>query len=111
VDIPGARYEAEVEFWAALTGWPLRPETPAEFTALERPLGMPLRILLQRLAEPDGVVRAHLDWAAGSAREDVVARHEALGAQQMGRHRGWVVMTDPAGLRYCITARDPGSGA
>ncbi len=74
-------------------------------------MGMPLRILLQRLDEPDSVVRAHLDWAAGSARDDVVARHEVLGANQVGRHRRWVVMTDPAGMRYCLTARDPRTGA
>lgn len=110
LDIPAARYGAECAFWAELTGWRHVPETPEEFTALVRPDGMPLRILLQRLGEPDGQVRAHLDWAAGRERDAVVARHEAWGARVEGRRRGWVVLVDPAGLRYCVTARDPATG-
>lgn len=110
LDIPAARYESECVFWAELTGWPQVPETPEEFTALARPDAMPLRVLLQRLGEPDGPVRAHLDWAAGPDRDAVVARHEAWGARVERRRRGWVVLVDPAGLRYCVTARDPGTG-
>lgn len=110
LDIPASRYDDECAFWAELTGWAHVPETPAEFTALARPDGIPLRVLLQRLGEQDGPVRAHLDWAAGTERDAVVARHQSLGARVEGRRRGWVVLVDPAGLRYCVTARDPATG-
>ncbi|MCV2395441.1 hypothetical protein OEB99_14080 [Actinotalea sp. M2MS4P-6] len=110
LDIPAAGHDAECAFWAALTGWEHRPETPAEFTELARPHGIPLRILLQRLGEPDGQVRAHLDLAAGAQRDEVVERHVALGARVEARRRGWVVLTDPAGLPYCVTARDTVTG-
>jgi hypothetical protein len=110
VDIPAERYGAECAFWAALTGWELRKDTPEEFHELVRPPGVPLRLLLQRLGERGGEVRAHLDLAAGRSRDAVVAQHVAYGAVVEGRRRGWVVLRDPGGLRYCVTARDPVTG-
>ena len=48
LDIPVAGFDAEADFWAALTGWERRPGSLAEFDFLIRPDGMPLRLLLQR---------------------------------------------------------------
>lgn len=110
LDVPRDVHDAECAFWSAFTGWEHRPETPEEFSELVVPAGLPWRVLVQRLDEPSGEVRAHLDWAAGDGVADVVARHVALGAVEVGRRRGWVVLRDPAGLGYCVTAREPGQG-
>ena len=110
LDIPVDLHEAEVAFWQGLTGWELRGSPVAdEFHSLVRPPGMPLRLLLQRLGETGGPVRAHLDLAATDRRAETT-RHLALGAQVQREHALWTVLTDPTGSAYCVTDRDPGSG-
>ncbi len=110
LDIPSSRHEAECAFWAALSGWEHLPESPQEFSELSRPVGMPLRLLMQRLGEVDGGVRAHLDLAADGSRQEVAARHVGRGAVLTSTRRGWQVLVDPAGLSYCVTGRDPVTG-
>lgn len=107
LDIPASAYDTEVAFWQWLTGWELRVSRDHdEFRRLIRPPGQPLQILLQRLGEEDGPVRAHLDLAS-SDRDAETSRHVALGAVVQGVFGGWTVLTDPAGTTYCITDRDP----
>jgi hypothetical protein len=65
-----------------------------------------VRFLLQRLDEPEGPVRGHVDLAAAD-RAAEVERHQDLGARQAGRGDGWTVMQGPAGHRYCVTDRAP----
>jgi hypothetical protein len=105
IDIPRDRYDEECEFWAGLTGWELS-ERHGEFRRLRRPAGQPLNILLQRLDDPGGPVRAHLDLSADD-RAAEVRRHEELGARVERVHDGWTVMRPPAGPVYCITGRKP----
>lgn len=109
LDVPDDRFEREARFWQDLTGWPgaVRPRT--EFLALERPPGLPLRLLLQRLASGDGPVTAHLDLAADD-RDAEAARHETLGAVPVRRTEHWTTLRDPAGRAYCITRRSPDTG-
>ena len=67
---------------------------------------MPLRMLLQRLddEEPPGF---HLDLSSDD-RAAETARHEALGATvENPSDRGFTVLVDPAGRRYCVTDRRP----
>ena len=106
LDMPPERYDEEVAFWQALTGWELKPSASPEFARLEPPESMPLRWLLQRLDDRGGVVSAHFDVAADD-REAETARHEALGATVVRHHDWWTVLTDPAGMTYCITDRTP----
>ncbi len=115
LDVPPASYEAECTFWAETTGWDLVEGRRPEFRALLRPDGMPLRILLQRLDEgpdgrDDGPVRAHLDIAS-TDRAAETDRHRGLGARVEATRQGWTVLRDPAGAQYCITDRDPYTGA
>ncbi len=111
VDVPAEHGAAERAFWAALTGWPEQPTAPgASLFPLRRPEGLPLRLLLQRLDEPAGPVRAHLDLAC-SDRAAETDRHVALGARVEDVRARWTVLRDPAGRRYCLTDRDPGTGA
>lgn len=110
VDVPGGRWAAERRFWGALTGWAEHPTAPdAHLVPLRRPGGLPLRLLLQRLDEAGGPVRAHLDLAC-TDRAAETDRHVALGARVERVRERWTVLVDPAGRRYCLTDRDPATG-
>ena len=80
-----------------------------EFHSLVRPCGMPIRLLLQRLGETRGRVRAHLDIAT-TDRVAETERHRALGAGVQRERELWTVLTDPSGAAYCLTDRDPETG-
>ncbi|MGW7074953.1 VOC family protein [Streptomyces sp. NPDC054866] len=109
LDVPPAVFEAEKAFWPAFTGWPERPGSRPEFHLVEPTPRLPIRILLQRLdaAGPPG---AHPDFSCSDPEADRV-RHEALGAETVWRGPHWIVMRDPAGGTYCLTIRDPQTGA
>ena len=106
LDIPAPAFDAECEFWAALTGWP-RGRASGEFVNLVRPASVPVRILLQRLGSDDpGPARAHADLACDD-RPAEVHRHVELGAEPVRVAEHWTTLRDPAGLVYCVTDRDP----
>lgn len=110
LDLPGAVHDGEVAFWQQMTGWELRSSASYdEFSSLWRPPEQPLRILLQRLGEQTGTVRAHLDLAT-TDRAAETERHVRLGARVVDERERWTVLADPAGTAYCITDRDPGTG-
>lgn len=110
IDVPAGAFFDEVRWWSSLTGWAAHPGAMPEFAYLERPSSLPLRLLFQRLAEPgDGRASAHVDLAAAD-REREVTRHLELGASLQHHARHWTVLRDPAGRRYCVTDRDPGTG-
>ncbi|MFJ3302988.1 VOC family protein [Streptomyces sp. NPDC086549] len=109
LDIAPSAYEAEAAFWAGLTGWDLLSGSLPEFRVLKPPPGLPVRVLLQRLGD-ERPAAAHLDVACTDL-EAVRARHERLGAVLVARGTHWTVMRDPAGGTYCLTGRDPETGA
>ncbi|MBZ5739811.1 VOC family protein [Nocardioides mangrovi] len=106
LDVPPSSYDVEVGFWRTVTGWDLTDVDEAEFERLQPPDEQPLRWLVQRLDDDQPTVDAHLDLAA-SDRDAEVARHVALGATVVAGHDWWTLLTDPTGLRYCITRRTP----
>ncbi len=111
LDIPPDAFERECSFWAALTGWEARPSTLPEFTRLDQPVPVPVRLLLQRRdhAGPLDQVTGHVDFA--SARRDLLARrHAASGARVLTEFPEWTAMADPTGRPYCLTERDPEAG-
>lgn len=55
-------------------------------------------------------MRAHLDLGTDD-RPAELERHRALGAEVVAEQAFWSVLRDPAGLAYCITDRDPATGA
>ena len=112
LDIPLNLYQVECTFWSELIQWELRLSGSDEFRSLARPAGMPLRLLLQRLGADDERtnVHAHLDLACGAHHGEHAQWHERLGALTLGSRPFWTTMTDPAGLRYCLTSRDPVTG-
>lgn len=106
IDAPESAFENETRFWTALTGWERRAGSQAEFEYLARRPEMPLRMLFQRLDEPDGRVRAHADLACDDVAAETV-RHERLGATVVRRASWWTTLRDPADRDYCITGRIP----
>ncbi|GIG38255.1 VOC family protein [Cellulomonas phragmiteti] len=112
LDVPPALLPREVAYWTALTGWPARAGSRPEFTVLDRPPGMPLRLMLQELGAQDArtATSAHLDLACGPDVGVVADEHRARGARVVDDGHPWVVVRDPAGLDYCLTPRDPWTG-
>ena len=109
LDIPADRYDAECDFWAALTGWARsRGEVDDEFNRLVRPSGIPYAVLLQRLDDDQPTVTAHLNLACED-RDAVAALHHTWGAEVVSRKPSWTVVRDPVGITYCVTIRAPGA--
>ncbi|HZF92634.1 VOC family protein [Streptomyces sp.] len=110
VDVPPSRYDTEVAFWSALlSDWTSRPGSLPEFHAVVPPAGLPVRVLLQRLGD-ERPLSAHLDLACADI-EATRADHERLGAVAVTVGAHWTVLRDPAGGTYCLTGRDPKTGA
>jgi predicted enzyme related to lactoylglutathione lyase len=107
LDIPSSHWDGEVAFWAALTGREPQVGALPQFVRLVEE-GR-LRLLLQRLDETDGPVRAHPDLATGDRASDT-QRHVALGATLVRVHDHWTVLVAPGGQVYCLTDRDPATG-
>lgn len=103
LDIPPSRWDDEVSFWEALTGWERGPQR-GEFGRLKRPEGQPLRLLLQRLDDEQPGVTAHLDLSCDDVDAEA-ARHVALGASQVRRTESWITLLDPSARPYCVTRR------
>jgi hypothetical protein len=108
IDVAPSRTDAEVAFWAALTGWSTRTGRLPEFTVVQSPAELPVRLLIQRTGE-ERATSGHLDLAC-SDRTLVRAWHEKNGAAVVDEHPLWTVMRDPAGGVYCLTSRDPRTG-
>lgn len=110
IDVPAEHWDRERRFWSRLLQWPRhRSSVREEFDWFERPADLPVRILLQRLDEPRGRVRGHVDIASVD-RAAEATRHEGLGATVLAIESHWTVLRDPVGRIYCITDRNPETG-
>ena len=107
LDVPARHWEAEVAFWAGLTGREPQVGSLPQFVRLVA--DGQVRLLVQRLDEPDGVVRAHPDLATADRAADT-DRHVGLGATVREVRSFWTVLTAPGGQVYCLTDRDPSAG-
>jgi predicted enzyme related to lactoylglutathione lyase len=106
MDVPADENEAEIAFWQAATGRPLReikkyPEYHGGMLA-DGHMGL----LVQRLE--DGPAHIHVDIKTDDMAAEV-ARLEALGAERVREFDSWFVMRDPAGLVFCVVSENPGS--
>jgi hypothetical protein len=105
VDVAPSAFDAELAFWEALTGWSRTATDSPEFERLDDD-AMPLRMLFQRLDDEEPA-RFHLDISSDD-RAAESARHVALGATlENPSDRGFTVLVDPGGRRYCVTDRTP----
>lgn len=108
LDAPSSVHDAERAFWLATLDATLEGFEEPEFSWIRPSKQLALDLLVQRLGETEGRVRAHLDLGTDD-RAAEVARHRELGAGQVAVHSFWTVMRDPVGMTYCITDRDPAS--
>jgi hypothetical protein len=107
IDSPAALQDQEVAFWQALLPGRWVSSPAREFAGKwHDDAGSPLQLLFQRLDEPDGPVRAHLDHGTDDLPTEV-RRLRNLGADDVGPGRGWHVLRDPAGLAFCVTENSP----
>ncbi len=110
LDIPHGRLAEETAFWRAVTGWSFEASEAAEFAGHLKPgPGGSLQLLLQELGsdDPGTTTRAHLDLGAGHDRRAVAGHLVALGATWVREHPGWIVLTDPVGMTFCVTGQEP----
>jgi len=107
IDSPAASHDAEVAFWRALLPGRFVGSPSAEFAGKWHDDGSPVQLLFQRLGQPDGGVRAHVDLGT-DAQPAEIRRLLDLGADDLGAgHGGWHVLRDPAGLAFCVTENAP----
>ncbi len=112
IDVPHQLWETECAFWAALLDRDLATGALPEYAWMTQLTGLPIRLLFQRLGEDDTrtSVTAHLDLACGDNIDAIAAEHVALGATIRLSGRYWTTLTDPTGVEYCLTMRDPYTG-
>ncbi len=65
-----------------------------------------LVLLVQRLGE--GPARVHVDIQTDDVAAEI-ARLRGLGAEVVEQYDDWTVMTDPAGLPFCVVEAPEGS--
>jgi len=107
VDSPRTAHDLEVTFWRALLPGRWTDSTSPEFAGKwHDDAGSPLQLLFQRLDEPDGRVRAHLDLGTDDLAPEV-QRLRDLGADDIGPGRGWHALRDPANVPFCATENSP----
>lgn len=104
-DVPAEHEAAEVAFWSDVFGVTHTDTDHADdpYTPLHGGHGAPFPVEVQRLGA--GPARIHIDVESDDVDADA-ERLEALGATRVARIESWWVMTDPAGLTFCIVPRD-----
>jgi len=107
IDAPMATHGQEVAFWRALLPGRWVGSSAREFAGkLHDDAGSPLQLLFQRLDEPDGAVRTHLDLGTDDLPLEV-RRLVKLGGTDVAPGRGWRVLRDPVGMTFCVTENSP----
>jgi predicted enzyme related to lactoylglutathione lyase len=99
IDVPRADYDRTVAFWRdALPADPIIDADDPDYTSFgEATPGV--QLMVQAVGDPAG--RIHLDIETDDIDAEV-ARLVAIGATEVERIQGWVVMRDPVGIVFCI---------
>ncbi|MDT0165328.1 VOC family protein [Actinotalea sp. AC32] len=97
---------ALADWWARQTGGTILADHDGEFVVVD---ASGTRLGFQRVERPTpGKNRVHLDLEAHD-RDDEVERLRLEGAQVVARHETpgftWVVLADPEGNQFCVSAR------
>lgn len=109
LDVPHGQLGRETTFWRQVTGWAFEPSDAPEFAGHLRPTrGGSIQLLVQELGPEDDATttRAHIDLGSDD-REAVAEQLESFGARRVRTGRGWIVMRDPTGMRFCVTGQAP----
>lgn len=98
VDSPRDEADAAVDFWSAALG--VKPDSPAvdDYTTLPGAAGHELAFEVQAV---DDAPRYHLDIETDDVPAEV-ARLTGIGATEVNRQHGWVVLRAPGGHLLCV---------
>jgi Glyoxalase-like domain len=105
IDVPSSHIDVSTTFWSAALSTTSRIGTEhPEYRPLAGRFGGLEGFLQDVGATPP---RVHLDVHTDDL-EAEVARLVGLGATEVARHGEWVVLSDPAGMAFCVcpVARD-----
>jgi hypothetical protein len=106
IDVPDDLHDRELGFWQGAMGQELTQlEQHPEYHGADLH-GQAIGLLVQRLG--GGEPRIHVDIHTDDMAAEV-ARLEALGATKAFKSQEWWVMSDPAGLLFCVIPDDPGA--
>ena len=99
IDVPAADHDKAVAFWSGALGRSGKrgQQFPEYVTFGEVTPG--LEFMVQATGDP--APRIHIDIETDDV-EAEVARLTALGAAEIERHHGWVVLHDPVGTVFCV---------
>jgi predicted enzyme related to lactoylglutathione lyase len=99
VDVPAADHDKAAAFWSAALGHAgKRSEKFPEYHALGE-VTPGIEFMVQ--ATGDATPRIHIDIETDDIDAEV-ARLKGLGADELERLHGWVVMRDPSGTVFCV---------
>ena len=100
IDCRTGDLDAAADFWSAALGLPTVPDPDSDPNRYRKLETAPddLDIEVQKV---DHESRVHLDIETDDIAAEV-ARLEALGAREVGRAGGWVIMQAPTGQRFCV---------
>ena len=99
VDVPAAEHETAARFWSGALGREgKRSERYPEYHQLGE-VTPGIEFMIQ--ATGDTTPRIHIDIETDDS-EAEVARLKGLGADELERLNGWVIMRDPAGTVFCV---------
>jgi hypothetical protein len=105
IDAPGDVHDQELTFWQGAMGQEFaHNERHPEYHGTDLH-GHDLVMLVQRIG--GGLSRMHVDIHTDDLDAEV-ARLEALGAKRQFQAHSWWVMSDPAGLLFCVVPDDRG---
>lgn len=109
IDHPTESWDEAVTFWAGVRGSTLPDVTDDDpHASLDR---LPGEVMLDVQRTGSGTTpRVHLDVETDDVPAEI-ARLEALGARIDTPHEDWAVMTDPAGLLFCVVPVQTGEVA
>ncbi|MGN6794221.1 MAG: VOC family protein [Streptosporangiaceae bacterium] len=106
IDVPQEVHGQELAFWQEATGQEMiQAAKYPEYHGTELP-GQEVGLLIQRIG--GGQSRMHVDIHTDDM-EAEISRLEALGAKREFKAHEWWIMSDPAGLLFCVIPDKPGS--
>ena len=99
VDVPAAQHDQAATFWSAALGRSgKRSEKFPEYHVLGE-VTPGIEFMIQ--ATGDTTPRIHIDIETDDIDAEV-DRLKGLGADELERLHGWVIMRDPAGIVFCV---------
>lgn len=104
IDVPADVHAETAAFWGGATGREQQQLRFDEFHGAR--LHESLILLVQRLGSGDP--RVHLDIHTDDVAAEV-ARLARLGASTVETHDEWTIMSDPAGLPFCVVRAPEGT--